>query len=312
MKKNVIIDLGNGTGKVRNAKGELVLFEATTKLNSNEYDMTEKHEITLHEGFNNDIYYVIGDKEGEYCASERRYTTENYKALLFTAIGIALNEHKGNDFEINLGINLPLTVYKERKMEQLIKAKFEAKNFEFKVDGKEYKIKIEKVVVMPENLVVGLLKQEDIKYKNLFFDLGNGTIDILFTEGTKLGAIKTEYIGIDTLISKMCEKSGARKNQIRKYWNNLSEISVKGNQKNLNEIKEATLIDYVSDLIRIAENVNGGDLNDVSRIYLLGGGAKLIEETMKVFINNEIKVFDNPQFANLMCLEEMFKKIIAA
>ncbi|MBX4267145.1 ParM/StbA family protein [Clostridium estertheticum] len=315
-KKDIIIDLGNGAVKFRNGKNELVCFKSTTKLNSNEYDMTGKHEIILHEGINNNIYYVIGDEEGEYCVTQRRYITENYKALLFTAIGIALESEEENKEEnkesiigVNLGINLPLTIYKEKNMEIIIKNKFESKIFEFKVDNNEYKIKIENVIVMPENLVVGLLKQDEVKYKNLFFDLGNGTIDILFTEGTKLGAMKTEYIGIDTLIKTMCEKSGARKNQLIKYWDNLSEISVKGNQKNLNDIKEDTLMDYVSELIRIAENVNGGNLDDVNRIYLLGGGANLIEKTMKMFIKNDIKVFDNPQFTNLLCLEEMFKNI---
>lgn len=310
MKKNVIVDLGNGAVKIRNANGYLEWFKATTKLNSNEYDMEGKHEITLHEGVNNDIYYVIGDEEGEYCATERRYITENYKALLFTAIGLTLKDIECNEFEIDLGINLPLTIYKERRMEQIIKGKFENKSFEFKVDQKSYKIKIGNVVVMPENLVVGLLKKEDIKYKNLFFDLGNGTIDILFTEGTKLGAIKTEYMGIDTLISKICEKSGARKNQIIKYWDNLSEISVKGNQKNLNTIRDESLTDYVSDIITIAEKTNGGNLDDVSNIYLLGGGANLIIDTMKIFITNKITVFDNPQFANLICLEKMFDKMM--
>lgn len=310
--KDMVFDVGNGAVKLRNAEGELVCFKATTKLNSNEYDMSGKHEITLHEGINNDIYYVIGDDEGDYCASERRYLTENYKALLFTAIGIALKSDEGHDFKINLGINLPLTIYKARKMEQILKSKFEGKLFEFKVDDKEYRIIIESVTAMPENLVVGLLKKEEIKYKNLFFDLGNGTLDILFTEGTKLGTIKTEFKGIDTLMEKMCEKSGARKNQIIKYWDDLSVISVKGNQKNLNNIKADTLMDYVSEIIEIAESTNGGDLDDVYKIYLLGGGANLIEGTMKSYINNNIKVLDNPQFANLICLEEMFRKIKSA
>ena len=310
MKKiEVIMDLGNGAVKLRNSKGELVSFKATTKLNSNEYDMTDKHEITLHEGLNNDIYYVIGDMEGEYCASERRYLKEDYKALLLTAIGVALKPENDEEFEIDLGLNLPLTTFKEGKMDSVIKSKFEGKKFEFKVDKKEYKINILSVTTLPENLVVGLLKNDEIKYKNLFFDLGNGTADILFTEGTKLGRMKTVYMGIDTLMERMCEKSGARKNQIIKYWRNLSEISVKGNEKNLNIIKEDTLLDYVSDLIEVAEKENGGNLDDVNTIYLLGGGAELIEKTMRKFIKNKIIVFDNPQFANLLCLEEMYKKM---
>ena len=311
LKKTIIMDLGNGAVKVRKTTGELVCFKATTKLNSNEYDMDGKHEITLHEGLNNDIYYVIGDVEGEYCASERRYLREDYKALLLTAIGVALQHETDEEFEINLGLNLPLTTYKEGKMESIIKSKFEDKKFEFKVDKKEYKINLKTVTTLPENLVVGLLKEDEIKYKNLFFDLGNGTADILFTEGTKLGRMKTVYMGIDTLMERMCEKSGARKNQIIKYWSNLSEISVKGNEKNLNLIKENTLLDYVSDLIEVAEKENGGNLDDVNTIYLLGGGAKLIENTIKTFIKNKIKVFGNPQFANLMCLEEMYKKVAA-
>lgn len=309
MKKKIVIDLGNGAVKLRNSDGELKCFKSTTKLNSNEYDLGDKHEITLHEGLNNDIYYVIGDEEGEYCANERRYITENYKTLLLTAIGVALQKENETEYEIDLGLNLPLATYKERKVERIIKSKYEGAYFSFKVDNKEYQIRINKVILMPENLVVGLLKNEEIKYKNLFFDLGNGTVDILFTEGTKLGRIKTEYLGVDKLIERVCEKSGARKNQIIKYWDNLSEISVRGNEKNLNTIKQDSLMDYVSELIGIAEKENGGNLDDVNTIYLLGGGANLIEESMKIFIDNNIKVFDNPQFANLMCLEEMFKKL---
>lgn len=309
MNKRIVIDLGNGAVKLRDSEGKLKCFKSTTKLNSNEYDLENKHEITLHEGLNNDIYYVIGDEEGDYCANERRYISENYKALLFTAIGVALQNENEVKYTIDLGLNLPLTTYKERRIEKLIKNKYEGKNFKFKVDKKEYEIKFNKITIMPENLVVGLLKNEEIKYKNLFFDLGNGTVDILFTEGMKLGRIKTEYLGIDKLIEKICEKSGARKNQIIKYWDNLSEVSVKGNEKDLNTIKEDSLMDYVSDLIGIAEKENGGNLDDVNTIYLLGGGAIIIENCMKEYIKNNIKVFDNPQFANLMCLEEMFKKL---
>jgi hypothetical protein len=309
LKKDLVIDLGNGAVKVRNSKGILQNFKATTKLNFNEYDMEGKHEITLHEGVNNDIYYVIGDVEGDYCASERRYISESYKALLFTAIGVALEFETETKYEIDLGINLPLTTYKKGEMDSIIKSKFEKKTFRFKVDKKEYEIKISSVTTLPENLVVGLLKEEDIKYKNLFFDLGNGTIDMLFTEGKQLGRMKTEYKGIDRLMDMICEKSGARKNQIIKYWDNLSEISVKGNEKDLSSIKEDTLLDYISELIEIAEKENGGNLDDVNTIYLLGGGAIIIENTIKTFIKNRIKVFDNPQYANLMCLEEMYKKI---
>lgn len=156
--KDIVIDLGNGAVKFRNAKGELVCFKSTTKLNSSEYDMTGKHEIILREGINSDIYYVIGDEEGEYCVSERRYISESYKALLFTAIGIALETEEESVFGVNLGINLPLTIYKEKNMEKIIKRKFEGKTFRFKVDNNEYEIKIENVIVMPENLVVGLLE----------------------------------------------------------------------------------------------------------------------------------------------------------
>ncbi len=310
MEKNLTIDLGNGWIKYRNHSGELKKLRATTLLENTMYDMEGRHSINIYnDSDNSDIYYLIGEADGNYCADARRYRREEYKALLLTAIGLSLMGEIDASFDVKLALNLPLRLYKEGKIEHYLAENLTG-SYHFKVDNREFNISIAKIFCFPENLVISLLDKKDVAMKNVFVDIGNGTVDLLFTEDSRLGTLKTEYTGIASLYTTIYEKSQLPVNMIEKYWANLSQVPIRGNSINAENIKKSCIKEYALNIVDLIESANKGTLDDINKIYLLGGGSHLIDDELQSVVDQQVVPFPQPEFANFLCIEKMFAQIL--
>lgn len=311
-KKNLVVDLGNGVVKLKDSKGVCHTFLSTTKAAANDFDDIEGHHDLTMIVDNIEVKYLVGDADGDYCRNRRRYSTIDYKALLLTAIGVAFKNDKDNIFDLTLGVNLPITLYKDVKYIKQIRENCKGLH-SFFVDGKKYVIKIEDIISLPENLIASTLSREDIMKKNLFIDIGSGTVDLLFCENGNLGNNVTDYCGIKDLEMDIAKKAGIQENQVHKYWDDMSDIVIGRQSRNVTRIKDTSVNRYVNNIISLAEKNNGGSIMDVSTVYVLGGGANIVGKEIEDMLEdtNRVVIVEGATFANLNCMETMFKQKMA-
>lgn len=141
----------------------------------------------------NDKAYYIGD--GKLEIDYRKFDKTNYIPLLLAAI-CKSTEHE----EVELGLGLPLTQYKDNKTE--LTNLVSNKEYKVEFNSKVRKIKIKEVKVYPEGIASYVSSSErlDIHVNGrdvVVVDIGGGTTDISLIRGRK--ALKSTSINKGTI-----------------------------------------------------------------------------------------------------------------
>lgn len=301
MAKNIkILGLDNGFKFTKTSKG--ICF--CSSIQEGEDDINEVTQVEI-DGKN----YIVGEQLGQYISDADKLKDKKNKEILkvctLTAIGLSYPVETFID--VNLVVGVPVGYFSNQKDEfrEMIEG-LSGKIFINEI-GIEQTININKVLVYPQS--AGIIFKNATKLKNqssLVIDIGGGTWDISQFDGLKLIKKSTYQQGMLILDSKIAQWLNST------YYTtfNTSDIyslmqkgfftaaGEKISVKVFENIIEDHVFKVTTDLKR------DFDVNSVDNIFLIGGGAEVLNEYLDKYINN-VELEDNPQFTNAACFELM-------
>lgn len=262
------IDLGNGWTKFEGMKfASAVGLGKLPKFGERD---PEVHQIKY-----DDMNYIVGRIEDGSFLGDDRYTSDNYKICLLTAIALA-SEKRGIDGKIKaeICVGLPMNLYNEGKGDELAEHIKGYKTQTIEVNGKEYDIQIKSVVVFPEGALV--IKDGDTG-SVLTIDIGAGTVNVVEWEGGRpkdFKTLETSMLNVYSRISNYLTELGIsfETRQIEKLLYSGNRI-VSVNQKEIDVTKEVdTIISTV--VSKMASDIRTHfTVKSINKIRLLGGGS---------------------------------------
>ncbi|OSA97302.1 UNVERIFIED_ORG: hypothetical protein B2H98_08125 [Clostridium botulinum] len=291
-----IIDLGNGVTKIEGANGKKFKFRSTVVTDRNVIERSEDTHIVNIDG----VGSIIGAKDGKTFPGERRYSRTDYLHTLLTAICIGHDDKEKTDINAKIKLNLPLELYQDDLYINKLK-KFEViSDKRVSVDGVAYRVNIDKVIPLPEGLLLNTLPEHEVENKrNMFLDFGYGTLDVIIALGYNIEQVKTVKQGISILYDAMAKKLHTTRENIEYYYSIPSEAIIECEPRDITDIKESCLDEYADDILNFLERLNGGSLEGINKVYFLGGGSEVIYMDFKKYIKNKTEIVKNPTYSNV-------------
>lgn len=327
---NLGMDIGNKNLKVcgsENNSHEIAI--AYKEISKYDYENESVGEGMEKVKYNNKYYFVglqcqggIGQNKG---AVEYREI-----ANMFKLIGLARELRKQGvhhaDFNIVTGTPvLDWDAYKDGYKDLMLS---KDSNYEtIELNGVEYTVRVLDCIVTKQSACIAPTipnwKEQDF----ILVDLGGGTLDLAyFQQGTK-----KEYDTVDFSLNEILADLGnklnshglglPRPNSLDSNFINLMEniisdgmyrketsITIENNQVNLRDFTDDYMqekIDKVLEEIKIKLRLSNTDSKYIY-VFYLGGGAKLLQHQLnknKTFGN--VKVLQNPEFANVVAYQKM-------
>lgn len=281
------IDLGNGYVKFKGQK-----FASRVKLGKLANFGNKKEEVyqVKFEG----IDYVVGD--GEVFTTENRYFTDDYKICLLTAIALSSNEEVLDNVHICVG--LPVTKF----MDIDLKTKFEKYLNglglqKIIVDGKEKLINIRKAIVFVEGAYIVESKDKDTV---LSIDIGAGTVNTILWENQvpiEFDTKNRSFYNLYAKIAKHIKDTGRGNVSIDYIEKHLGEEEIIIDQKKVDISDTKKIIE--KHIIELASEINNlFDIEKVSKIQFMGGGALPTYKYWKNIYTNGTELVQDSQFVN--------------
>lgn len=274
-----ILDLGNLNVKGINQDDKPISFRSNISRDYESYPDAFKYTLMNGEY----TYFEKGTFNFEYIKTNKDYT-----AQVLYAISKLHNDI--DDVKTNLTLLLPISEMKEKtKYTDTLKNK----TFEFTVKNSKKstkKVMIEDILVLPEGYVSYFALKDEYKTSSIIIiDIGGRTTNLVAMINGEPKILKTLKIGVMDFYSKIKEL-----NSEKEY--NLEDIE--------RLIKEGTIIVTEKQLAEFTNDI----LNEI-KIYVkiehykhvcfTGGGATVIEETIKAKLPKNCFVLDDPLTSNI-------------
>ncbi len=224
----------------------------------------------------NGKYYKVGMKRG--AVMDSKVETEDYYILTLAAIAMELKYMGLHEANIVIGAGLPATRYGAEK-KGFVEYLSRNKDVQFKFEGEEYKVKVEKVAMFPQGYAAVV---EDLPYlsnKAIVVDIGSWTTDIFpiinkKPDDANANSIPGGVISCMRLINK---------HSVRLYNEKIDEEEIvhyiatgKTNlEKKYVELIEKTLKEFATELFNSLRE-EGYSLN-TTQFYFVGGGASVMK-----------------------------------
>ncbi|MGB9812414.1 MAG: hypothetical protein ACPLVF_02080 [Thermovenabulum sp.] len=321
----ISVDVGNGYTKAISEYGRKIIFPSVMAyVGEKKLDIGKSLNYVLKITYNEKTEIVaIGEaakkdaKISYMTFNEERYNEEI--GIFLTLAGIYLTG--GNDEEeVELGLGLPISIYRTKKND-IIQT---YNNLEAEVEGENMpkkKIKIKNVYVMPQGLsaIYSINEQIPTEGKMGIVDIGYYTTDytLLECKPNELTPLRSYSDSLRVGISDAAELVAQKFAEITKQHSlDLSraqtiyeegKVFYKGVEYDLTKHKEEARK-------KIANIIRGGiaskwedELTYVKKLYLVGGGASELYNSMKEIIP-QAELIHDPQFANAKGYLEYIKK----
>ena len=277
---NVIIDLGNYDIKYlsNGVKGKFS-SKISTEFNPNP-EVFERIE------YNDHLTYIgVGSLEREYNKVDK-----NFMPSLLYAINKATNDNK-----INLCLLLPVNQLPRKDDFYTL---LEGKKFNYKVNGKDRSLIINKIAVLPEGYC-SYYSLKGVSDKDiLMIDIGSRTVNFAsFIEG-KIEKNFTHKIGTYDFYKRVKEIENSKGND---YIEEDIERLIKRNKIVVEDTMYTT---FLKDILNIAKgNINIRNYD----VIFTGGGSKLLEKCIEE--NTPAKIADNANYSNVIGADYICKLV---
>lgn len=230
--------------------------------------------------------YIVGEK-GRYGTDLMKAHHENTKILVYTILGLSDRNYK---IVSDVVLGLPIGMYARQKEE--MKAIFNDKSTDIKINGSEKNIEIKRCEVFPESAGAFYTQSEQ---SGLVVDIGGLSVDNAQFENGKLQKYSTYSMGTMKLYNKLANRLNGEYDLSLTEWDIPSifteGLHIHGKKMDLN----------ISDIIdtHVVEIIERLKLDyDVKRenIMITGGGSLLLGGYIKRYIPHAKKLDCN--FAN--------------
>ena len=262
-----IIGIDHGYGNIKTAN---CCFEAGLLKFDNDPPITRN--MLIYEGKK----YLIGEGHKEFIPEKGM--DEDYYILTLAAIARELSEYEITEADVIIAAGLPLTWFGTQK-EEFTKYLMKNRKVDFVFRSTEYHITISDVRVYPQGYAAVVENVGYLKGLTMVADIGNGTMNIFYTQSGKLKAehMFTEKYGTFqctlAVREKFLQKTGREIND-----SIINEVLQKGtadiDEADLKIIREASE-EYVRNIFRKLRE-HGYDEKTMN-LCIAGGGGCLIK-----------------------------------
>lgn len=268
--------LKNGTAVIAidHGYGNIKTANTVTQTGITAYDSPSTFEgnVLHYEG----KYYRLG--EGHKAFISDKVQDEDF--YIFTLMGVAkeMNIEHLTEANVYLAVGLPLTWVKSQR--DSFKANLTAKeNVSFTFNDKQYSIRIVGCKVYPQGYTAVLDHLSEMSGVNMLADIGNGTMNVMYINNRKPIESKcwTEKFGVEQCVIRV-------KNAVMdRFGTALDDTHIRSiimtgkadlSDKYL-EIIRPVIADYCTDIFNALRKYEYNP--DTMRLYIVGGGSKLIE-----------------------------------
>lgn len=319
----IAVDLGYGYTKAVSEKEKIVFPSAIAPYSENILESSSSLGYTVElrpSGSTVRRQYFVGEmalKRGravQMTMAREKFAQE--ASLLLTLTGAYL---AGAEGQIALGYGLPLGYYKKQRLDaQKYLQGFSAY---LKVDnGPERYISFKDVQIFPQG-VGALFSLDKLPREGLIglIDIGYYTCDYLIVELHQEGVeplpafMSSIEVGVSTAIKEFAEKFGRETGrplsltEAQNFWGR-NQITFAGQKMNI-----GGMVEEARGAIgrTIAESVTAAwseKLDFIDQVYLAGGGSLEFLSIIKQFLNNQVEIITEPQYANALGFYKMLKQ----
>lgn len=266
------VDLGNYN--INTSEG--VMFPATFTVGEVENPIGEEI-VTIGE----ENYCMAKECAFDY---EFNKNKKNYKPNLFYAIHKSIEET-----EIDLVLGIPVENF---GVATDFKADLEGKEFEFKVNGEDKKVKINRVAVVGEGISsYYMLSKEQRQDKDIMIiDIGGRTINVVTFRNGRLEYKKQINMGMINHYEDVKTRHNSSKGDNLETEQMYSYIN-----KGMVEVDHQDEVNFVNKMFNAITPIANKDFYDV---YYTGGGSLTLEKTLKE-IYSKGTLMENPLYTNV-------------
>ena len=227
-------------------------------------------------------YYTVGSHPDGLATAKT--VDEDYYVMTLAAVAAELSyRNRPKTGSICIAAGLPLTTFSAEKAEfEKYLFQDEGRMIDFKYEGKEYHIRIEKIFLYPQGYAAIIPKLGEIQGACTVVDIGTGTTDILPITSDKIPDLKHARTipqhGISTCIASVNEQISRRFSAEYSPQEIIDMIMLRDvhtNPKAL-EVCMQTIGDFASATLNILRQ-NKVNYN-LTQTFICGGGAALLEK----------------------------------
>jgi plasmid segregation protein ParM len=267
MNGTIILGVDNGYGNVKTA--HRVFPTGIMKCDS---EPVLSKEYIEYDG----TYYIIGEGHKGFVADKQK--DDDTYILTLAAIAKELEARGLTEARIHLAVGLPLK-WVQAQRESFKKYLIRERYVSLKYRKKRYVIEIVDCTVMPQGYAAVAEKLRDFKGMNLLVDIGNGTMNIMYLNNGRPIESKswTEKLGVHQCFiriqNEIMNRTGVKiQEEIINQFLIQGEIDASDIIQNL--VKEVAE-QYVKELFDKLYDYEYNE--DLMRLYVMGGGAKMVE-----------------------------------
>jgi plasmid segregation protein ParM len=267
MNGTIILGVDNGYGNVKTA--HRVFPTGIMKCDS---EPVLSKEYIEYDG----TYYIIGEGHKGFVADKQK--DDDTYILTLAAIAKELEARGLTEARIHLAVGLPLK-WVQAQRESFKKYLIRERYVSLKYSKKRYVIEIVDCTVMPQGYAAVVEKLRDFKGMNLLVDIGNGTMNIMYLNNGRPIESKswTEKLGVHQCFiriqNEIMNRTGVKiQEEIINQFLIQGEIDASDIIQNL--VKEVAE-QYVKELFDKLYDYEYNE--DLMRLYVMGGGAKMVE-----------------------------------
>lgn len=274
-----ILDLGNLNVKGINQDDKPISFRSNISRDYESYPDAFKYTLINGEY----TYFEKGSFNLEYIKTNKDYTAQ----VLYS---ISKLHNDIDDIKTNLTLLLPISEMKEQtKYIETLKKK----TFEFTVKNSKKskkKVIIEDVLVLPEGYVSYFDLKDEYKTSSIIIiEIGGRTINLVAMVNGEPKLLKTLKIGVIDFYSKIRELNSEKEYNLEDIERLIKEGTIKITEKQLAEFTN-DILNEIKIYVRIEHYKN---------ICFTGGGAALIEKTIKEKLPKNCFVLEDPVSSNI-------------
>ena len=222
-------------------------------------------------------FYAFGDGH-KYFVADKHKDEDNY-ILMLAAVAKELKARGLTKAKIHLAVGLPLKWLKAQ-MEEFRKYLLQNSLVNFRYRNEDYSVEIAGCTVMPQCYAAVAENLRDFTGLNMLLDLGNGTGNIMLLNNGKPSESKawTEMIGVHQaykyIHGQVMDETGV--NLPAEILNNYLKYGRTDISSEYSTIMDRAAKECVKDIFDVLKE---HDFNpDLMKLYVMGGGARLIEK----------------------------------
>lgn len=265
----------------------------------------------------NNEKYLVGDIDGMTFTKSDKYTTNEYKATLLTAILLSVKDMDNDNINIYLSLGTPVEQYDECK-EICRQTAIELGTQTITVDKITKTINIKDAIVVPQSAIIGDKNVEDLP--SLVIDFGGGTLDVSVWDIDDNGVPYKTYAksmpeySFDIIIEKFRNKIRTAYSSEISYTDAISlldnpiKTSKVSGEINYSSEVNSILSDYAKMIYSTLKQNNLPTL--LNTVYCIGGCGNLMKPYIEKafgFVENSITSDKEPQFSNVVSYYEVGK-----